>query len=95
MPTGLMANIVTFGPSRPSTAQKPDIAHTYNRMFSIGLYIRQVSIDFYYSFMEISWNSPTLFFKNINMALFSSKIFCKIEIVPLLFVFDKYYPIMD
>ena len=28
------------------------------------------------------------------LALFSSKIFCKIEIVPLSFVFDKYYPIM-
>jgi len=29
-----------------------------------------------------------------SKALFSSKNFCKIGIVPLLFVFDKYYPIM-
>jgi hypothetical protein len=28
-------------------------------------------------------------------ALFSSKIFCKIDTVALSFVFDKYYPIMD
>ena len=30
-----------------------------------------------------------------SQALFSSKKFCKIEIVALSFVFDKYYPIMD
>ena len=29
-----------------------------------------------------------------SRALFSSKIFCKIGIVPLSFVFDKYYIIM-
>jgi len=30
----------------------------------------------------------------ITRALFSSQKFCKIWIVPLSFVFDKYYPIM-
>ena len=29
-----------------------------------------------------------------GFVLFSCKFFCKIRIVPLLFVFDKYYPIM-
>jgi len=41
---------------------------------------------------------PGLLYTSIGTsawALYSSKKFCKIEIIPLLFVFDKYYPIMD
>ena len=34
-------------------------------------------------------------FDFFSLALFSSKIFCKIDTVVFSFVFDKYYPIID
>ena len=43
---------------------------------------------------EVAQNQPAIFFLK-QYGLFSSKKFYKMDTTTLLFVFDKYYPIID
>ena len=63
--------------------------------FLINIFIKNKELKLGFGDRVIVLNDFLYEYGDRVMALFSSKFFCKIGIVALSFVFDKYYPIID